>query len=100
MRSKIDPNKRLHPVECVLTVVKHGEHAMFLLEEMRENGEYVMRKIHFIPKGATPDCYYGYGYGYLTNLLGWQDFGYGYGYGYDDFGLGYQERYFFDINGH
>lgn len=60
-QSKLDATKKLHTLQCVLTIVKHGDHASFLLEELQEDASYAMRKIHFIPRGADPNYYYAYG---------------------------------------
>ena len=48
MRSKIDPSLKLDDGRSVISVLKHAEHAIFLLEQIIEK-EHRIQKIHFIP---------------------------------------------------
>ncbi len=56
MRSKLDPSLILSFDTYVLSIVKHGEHAMFLLEEILGDA-YSIRKIHFTPKDHSHYCF-------------------------------------------
>lgn len=47
--SLIDPTKTVTSVDYVISLVVHGQHAIILLEEMNDNGEFFIYKIHFLP---------------------------------------------------
>jgi len=66
MQSKMNAEFILHDDQCVLSIVKHNEHAMFLLEEYVDD-EYSIRKIHFVPAGGGYCILYGAS---LSQLVG------------------------------
>lgn len=59
MRSKINPDMTFLADQCVISLVRHNQHAIIIRENYSASGEHEIKKIDFVPYGKSYCFLYG-----------------------------------------